>query len=247
MATFNGEQFLGHQMQSILEQLSPVDEIVISDDASSDRTLDLIDSACDARVKVARNKHRCGPVGNFQRAVAMARNEYVLFADQDDVWLPGKLEVCRQALARVDVVVTDCRVVNAAGEETSPSLFDLRGSGPGVLRNLYKNGFVGCCMGVRSDFLDKCLPFPRFIPMHDWWIGLMASAVGRVEFIQTPYLLYRRHATALSPTAAGTGYGPMRKTLNRVTLATLLACRIVCLTTRNWRRPTHDESKDAAQ
>src|SRR5579864_1734663 len=98
LASYQGERFIGAQLESILPQLSPEDEVVISDDASTDRTLDVVARCGDARIKVLANRVRIGYVGNFQRAIDHSRGDSVFFSDQDDVWLPNKIAVMDSAL-----------------------------------------------------------------------------------------------------------------------------------------------------
>jgi hypothetical protein len=91
------------------------------------------------------------------------------------------------------LVVSDARVVDAERRILKESLFSFRRSGPGFWRNLYKSGFVGCCMAIRSDAKDLFLPFPRQISMYDEWIGLCATVAGQVHFMDEALIDYRRH------------------------------------------------------
>jgi glycosyltransferase involved in cell wall biosynthesis len=88
LATYQGERFIDEQLDSIVSQLSPNDEIILSDDASSDGTLHAVRERGDPRIRILANRERVGYVRNFQRAISQVRGEYVFFSDQDDVWLP---------------------------------------------------------------------------------------------------------------------------------------------------------------
>lgn len=83
MATYNGEKYVRQQLMSILVQLSPVDEVIVSDDGSTDRTIEIITQLADERVKLKRNQGHPGPVGNFEHAIRQAKNGLILLADQD--------------------------------------------------------------------------------------------------------------------------------------------------------------------
>lgn len=191
MATYNGAAFVQAQLHSILA--SPqVDEVVVSDDGSSDATLARIAALGDARVRVVAGP-RAGLVRNFENALSQARGDVVFLSDQDDVWLPDKVDIVMRALADADLVVTDCRVVDAALQVVAPSFFRQHRSGPGFARNLSRNSYLGCCMAFRRGVLDRALPFPVALPMHDWWIGLVAERSARVAFVDVPLVLYRRH------------------------------------------------------
>ncbi len=191
MATYNGEAFIEAQLRSILA--SPrIDEVVVSDDDSSDATLARIAALGDARVRVVAGP-RAGLIRNFENALSQARGEVIFLSDQDDVWQPQKVEVVLEALIDADLVVTDCRVVDGDLHVVAPSFFRVHGSRPGFARNLLRNGYLGCCMAFRRSVLERALPFPPALPMHDWWIGLVAERSVRVRFLDTPLTLYRRH------------------------------------------------------
>jgi glycosyltransferase involved in cell wall biosynthesis len=191
LAAYNGERWIAEQLLSVLA--SPlVDEVVVSDDGSTDGTRARIAEIGDPRI-VLIDGPRAGLIRNFENALRHARGDIVFLCDQDDVWLPDKVACVVAALRHADLVVTDCRVVDEALNELHPSFFRLNRSGPGLWRNLLKNGFLGCCMAMRRSVLDAALPFPDRIAMHDWWIGLVAERVGRVRFLAEPLSLYRRH------------------------------------------------------
>ncbi|PKO55579.1 MAG: alpha-L-Rha alpha-1,3-L-rhamnosyltransferase, partial [Betaproteobacteria bacterium HGW-Betaproteobacteria-21] len=143
MATYNGQRYVADQIKSVLPQLAPDDELVIADDASSDGTLAVIKGFDDPRICVLASEVRLGVVPTFERALSAARGEIVFLCDQDDVWLPNKRAVFLEALAVADLVVSDCRVTDADLNERASSFFSLRASGPGLLRNLWRNGFLG--------------------------------------------------------------------------------------------------------
>ena len=92
IATYNGEKYIREQLDSILVQLGPDDEIVVCDDRSSDRTLELIEGYRDSRIHVHRNEKNLGHVRNFEKAISLSRGDYLFLSDQDDVWLPGRVQ-----------------------------------------------------------------------------------------------------------------------------------------------------------
>jgi glycosyltransferase involved in cell wall biosynthesis len=193
LATYNGKNYVREQLRSVLAQLGPGDEVVVSDDGSTDDTLAVIASLDDPRLRLLNGGRRLGVVKNFERALQAARGDTIFLCDQDDVWLPGKVERCQAVLADCLLVVTDCTVVDGELKSLSPSFFRLRRSRPGLLHNLWKNSYLGCCMAMRRTVLEAALPFPANIAMHDWWIGLVAERMGRVRFLDETLSLYRRH------------------------------------------------------
>jgi glycosyltransferase involved in cell wall biosynthesis len=227
IASYEGSRFIEQQLKSILDQLSDADEVVISDDGSLDDTVMVVNRINDARIVWAGIGGRMGVVRNFERALNKAKGDYIFMADQDDVWLPGKVEACVEALKSATLVVTDCKVVDADLGEIAPSFFELRRSGAGLLRNIIVNSYVGCCMAFRRELLDLALPMPKGTPMHDMWLGLIAQASGSVTFIGKPYMLYRRHHHNATGLSGESRISLFNKIKYRMVLVALLARRLL--------------------
>lgn len=226
LATYNGDAYVDAQLRSVLEQLSPEDEVVIADDGSTDRTVSVIEALGDPRIRVVATEGGLGVVKNFERAIVASRGDVIFLCDQDDVWLPGKVGRCVAALHSHLLVVTDCKVVDSQLNEIAPSFFRLRNSGSGMLHNLWKNSYLGCCMAFRRELLEYALPFPHGIPMHDMWLGMIAETKGRVAFLAGPLLLYRRHASNASDTAGKSSASIARMLADRIALVALVAWRL---------------------
>jgi len=200
MAVHNGERFLSEQLSSILTELGPDDEVIVVDDLSTDSSVAIVTSFGDRRIRLLCNELNVGPVRSFERALAEARGDVLFLADQDDVWLPGKVGTLVDVLVSSGAlaVVSDAIVIDQYGERLFDSFFALRGSGPGYLRNLRKNGYLGCAMAVDARTKEFVLPIPRAVAMHDEWIGLMCDLVGHVAFVREPLIAYRRHHANVS-------------------------------------------------
>ena len=225
LATFNGSAYIEAQLRSVLEQLSHEDEVVVADDGSSDETISLVNAVGDPRIKVVATGGKLGVIKNFERALLASRGEFVFLCDQDDVWLPGKVERSVAELRSHLLVVTDCKVVDGELNEIAPSFFHLTNSGGGVLHNLWKNTYLGCCMAFRRELLQFALPFPKRIPMHDMWLGMIAETHGGTCFVPEPLLLYRRHSGNASDTAGRSTARFSKMIADRVFLASLVAAR----------------------
>lgn len=198
IATYNASKYIHSQVISILDQLSPEDEIIVSDDVSTDGTVDEIIKINDPRIKVIKGNSRLGVIKNFERSLYAAKGDLIFLSDQDDIWLPNKVSLCKAQLDKFLLVVTDCVVVDANLNSLIPSFFLLRKSKKGIMRNIYRNSYIGCCIAFKRELLDIALPFPTSIPMHDVWLGMLAEIKGEVTFLPNKLLLYRRHGNNLS-------------------------------------------------
>lgn len=215
MPTYNGEKYIKEQLDSILCQLSQDDEVIISDDSSTDRTIEIIKSYNDARIKLLEDNHFKSPIYNLENALKQAKGDYIFLADQDDVWYPNKVAVVLNYLQEYDCVVSDATVVDSDMNVIHDSFMKLNHSKKGLIRNLIKNGFLGCCMAFSKNILDKALPFPNPIPMHDTWIGLVSEKYGKTHFLKEPLIYYRRHGDNASPTSEKSHYTIREKIYHR--------------------------------
>lgn len=194
LASYNGEKYIGRQIESILRNLSAKDELVVSDDGSGDSTLKIIESFRDPRIKVFAGPGM-GVKKNFENAIKNCSGKYIFLSDQDDVWMDGKIDAVLDVFEECDcpVVVHDCIVVDEEEQEIEGSFFDYRKSGPGLLKNFIKNTYVGCCMAFDAELVKTILPIPDDIEMHDQWIGLMGERKGKPVFITDRLILFKRH------------------------------------------------------
>lgn len=194
MASYNGERYIQEQINSILPQLGALDELIISDDGSTDSTRDLIkDYLSDSRVKLIDGPKR-GLIKNFEHVISESKGDYVFLADQDDVWLPDKVSEMMKAFKAdptVLVVVSDLTIVDGELQIIEDSYFSYKGVRVGTLVNILRNTYIGAGMAFRKELKRKILPFPKNIPMHDMWIGI--SAGGGVALVNKKLTLYRRH------------------------------------------------------
>lgn len=205
MATYNGERYVAQQIASILEQLGPDDELVISDDGSTDRTCDIIRGIGDERILLLRNELAHGVNGNFENALRHSHGKYLFLSDQDDVWLPGKVEHCIEGLRKNVCVVHDAYITDGDLNVVIESSFKRFNGKKGFFRNWVRNGYLGCAMAFRRELLDTALPIPADLPVwHDIWFGSIAQLKYNIDFIPFKGIKFRRHSYNTSISSEGT-------------------------------------------
>ncbi|MGN0547808.1 MAG: glycosyltransferase family 2 protein [Acutalibacteraceae bacterium] len=196
LAAYKGEQYIAEQIDSILSQLGENDEIIVSDDYPQGKTREIVLSrqSQDKRIKYIEGGGK-GVVKNFENALNACSGDIIFLSDQDDVWLPGKVEkVTAEIAAGADLVLHDASVTDAALKIINPSYFSVIGSNLSFSGNLIRNTFVGCCMAFKRQVMLDALPFPEGLPMHDWWIALVALKKHRkAVLLREPLILWRRH------------------------------------------------------
>lgn len=197
MATYNGEKYLPEQIDSILKNISSKDELIISDDGSEDNTLNIINHYIekDPRIVLIRGP-REGLVKNFENAIRHSKGEYVFLSDQDDLWLDNKVAEVMSCFnsTNATLVVHDCQIIDENLKVIVPSFFEWRNSGAGIIHNLIKNSYIGCCMAFKRELVNVALPIPNKVAWHDEWLGLVNDKIfNRTVFLPKILFSYRRH------------------------------------------------------
>ncbi|KIM06024.1 MAG: alpha-L-Rha alpha-1,3-L-rhamnosyltransferase [Sulfurovum sp. AS07-7] len=200
MATYNGEKYIKEQLNSILVQLGVDDEVIVSDDGSSDRTVEIIKSFNDSRIKIYNNSKEKGYTRNFENALEKASGDIIFLSDQDDVWVKNKVSRMVEILKDYDFVVSDNSIVNENLEVINKSHFEVYKTSRGFIKNLLLPRYVGACMAFKKNVLEKSLPFPgnAKLCVHDYWISLIAEVYFKSYKLDEQLLLYRRHGANAS-------------------------------------------------
>lgn len=227
MATYNGEKYIKDQVQSILAQLSSEDELIISDDLSTDRTLEIIKEFNDERIKIFIHEKEHGFVKNFENALLKAKGDFIFLSDQDDLWLPNKVQTTLMFLKENDFVFSDCITVDENDNIISQSRVKDYNIKTGFWRLMVKTRYLGCCMAFNKKVLDAVLPFPNnsYLMEHDLWIAAISEAYYKTAIIQEPLIQYRRHSTNASTGGMSQGYPLHIKIIRRI-------YRLVCIVDR---------------
>lgn len=201
MASYNGEKYIKKQIDTILINLSACDELVISDDMSTDRTRAIIEAymVADNRINLVDGPKK-GVIANFENAICHARGDFIYLADQDDLWDERKVERVQACFEKKTciLVIHDADIIDGNDRVVETSFFARRGSKSGVINNVIKNSYIGCCMAFRKELLNIALPIPRNIEMHDQWLGILAEVKGDVVFLDEILFHYRRHGDNVS-------------------------------------------------
>ncbi|MBU1358654.1 MAG: glycosyltransferase [Gammaproteobacteria bacterium] len=225
LCTRNGARFLAEQVQSICKQSTPPREIVVSDDGSSDDSVEVVRRTIRESVaagaidlKVFENARPLGVTRNFEQAVTACSQGLIALCDQDDRWHPERLErmtACFDARPELLLLHTDARLVDAdlapLGQtlfhalEVQPFELDAIHGGRAFDVLLRRNLVTGATTVFRRELLVAALPFPKEW-LHDEWLGAIAAATGRMDVLEQPLIDYRQHGSnqvgAARPTLA---------------------------------------------
>lgn len=219
IAVHNGSLYIIEQIGSILHQLKDNDEIIISDDGSTDETLKLIRSINDTRIKIVsftqhidfKSKKLASyyyASANFINALRYAKGDYIFLSDQDDRWHCNKVSECIKAFDQYDIISHNFALMNSSGHiEDTKYLKKIPNNNIGVLKATYQLPFRGCCLAFKKPVLDHVWPMPQDVFLHDCYIGLHAVCHGfRFGFIDQSLIDYRRHSTNVSSLAPNNSF-----------------------------------------
>lgn len=212
LATYNGGQYLSEQLDSLFAQTYKNWKLVVHDDGSVDNTLEVVRhyaAQVPGKITLVEDRFRAGGAkDNFAHLMSLSTADYIAFCDQDDVWLPRKLELSIVALIGAEAqekdmpiaVFTDAKIVDAELGPVAPSLWRHQATSPGLAKSIrrlsVRNCVTGCTMMINRSALNKALPIPPVALMHDWWVALVILKYGGVlRPIDIPTILYRQHST----------------------------------------------------
>jgi glycosyltransferase involved in cell wall biosynthesis len=215
LATRNGEQFLEPMLESLATQTYSDFVLVVSDDCSSDKTLSILKNWTSRFANTLEIEPRNIPSGsaaaNFSSLLTLSRGDYVFFADQDDIWLPDKLEAGLKRIRELErnlgtntplITHSDAIIIDGNGNRLAPSFWAYKSITPefGTSLNtaLMHPSVTGCTAGINRSLVDRVRQIPKAAVMHDWWVNLVAAAFGRVDFTATQHILYRIHSSNTS-------------------------------------------------
>jgi glycosyltransferase involved in cell wall biosynthesis len=209
LSVYNGELFLAEQLESIVNQSFTCWKLYIRDDGSVDNSTVIVDQYINLYPEkiqwINDNKGNLKSAASFMQMLSIVESDYYLFCDQDDVWLPFKIEKTIKKMKDVEslndnkgvLIFTDLYIVDSNLKILNNSMWGFSNINPENAKNFYKttcsSSVTGCTIMINNELRDRVLPYPNVAKMHDWWISLIASYYGVVEYLQEPTIYYRQH------------------------------------------------------
>lgn len=210
LCTYNGAEFLPEQLESFRNQTRLPDEIIIGDDRSSDKTVEIIKDFAESvsfPVKLKINEENLGSTKNFEQTISRCTGDLIFLSDQDDVWLAEKIAEIEKEFEKasnVGLVFSDAELIDENSKPINSNLWDFSitkaeleniKSGKSFETLLRRNVITGATMAFRSRMRQKFIPIPDEFPnsLHDWWIALFCAIYSEIKPIEKPLIKYRQH------------------------------------------------------
>jgi glycosyltransferase involved in cell wall biosynthesis len=196
VATYNGAAYLLAQLESIAQQTHTPVQIIIVDDASSDDTVRIAHAfaAQHPEVMVVQNETRLGYIKNFEKGMLLATANYVALSDQDDIWVPHKLEKLLANIGGQMLAYSDSELIDANGHLLHQKMSSIKNQLAYHTPIMYAIGAwaPGHAMLFKKELIDKAVPFPALVT-HDFWLGFVATCYSKVVYVNEPLVHYRQH------------------------------------------------------
>ena len=207
MATYNGEKYLKEQLDSIFSQTYKNIEVIVCDDCSNDMTKDILEEykqKFDLQYHI--NKSNLGFLKNFEKVSQLCKGDYIAFSDQDDIWLPEKIETLLNEIGENSLICSDAQLIDENNNLISNSFkknTNLFVPKENIFECLVFSNFItGCTCLIKKEFLHSCLPIPETFKFHDWWMGIIAVNNGGLKYLDKQLIQYRQHSNNVA--GAGT-------------------------------------------
>lgn len=198
MPCFNGERFIEKQIMSIINQSYKNIELIIVDDCSIDNTVNIVSDLARRypQIKLYQNVLNLGLNKNFEKAITLATSDYIALSDQDDIWLPTKIEELLNTIGDQWLIFSNSRLINENDEEIEGTLIQDISVERLTFKSISINNFVtGHTVLFRRDLLEVALPIPTR-GYYDWWLGFVAIYHNKITLLNKPLTLYRIHSAS---------------------------------------------------
>ncbi len=210
MATYNGNKYLGEQIDSILSSAYPEIKLYIVDDRSQDNTMEILNSYKEQypeKIDISQNETNLGVNLNFLNAISKNTSDYIMLCDQDDVWKKDKVGKTLKKMKQMETqfgknipiaVFSDAYVVDSSLNIINQSFFGSGRLDPNHIdlpHLLMENKLIGCTLMINGELrrILQSNQLPKRAKFHDGWLGLIAASMGKIGFIKEPTLYYRQH------------------------------------------------------
>ncbi len=209
LSTYNGEKYIYDLLKSLENQTFKDFQVIIRDDGSKDNTIHLIDEFIkntSLKIRLLTNNINLRSTKSFETLVKASESEYFMFCDQDDIWLPEKIELTYNKIKELEVnneegtpclAFSDLKVVDESLNTISDSFFKQQKTDPNVCNNIWKciaiSVVPGCTMIMNKHCKKYILPIPSF-RVHDHWAICNIAYYGKCDYISQPTILYRIHS-----------------------------------------------------
>lgn len=268
LAAYNGEEFIAEQIESIMEQTHQNFHLIVGDDASRDSTPDIVYRYAQrnkGKIHLQQYHDNVGMILNVSRLTDLSTAPYVMFSDQDDVWLPTKIELTLNKMKELEeefgretplLVHTNLSIVDRNLQILHPSSWKYIGLNPernSLAQVLSQNNAWGCTIMINKALLDIAFPIPLEAYMHDQWLVLVATVFGKVGFVEKSTIYYRQHGNNLIGAFPHIGGGDILSLLRHRELATsnvrLLYAKMIqaYVFYRRFYKSLSDEDKETLQ
>ncbi|WP_304546534.1 glycosyltransferase family 2 protein [Sulfurimonas microaerophilic] len=203
LCTYNGEKFISQQLDSILKQTYSHLEIIIVDDGSTDKTVEILQNYknIDTRIKFFQNEKNLGYVKNFEKAISLCKGDYIALADQDDIWNTRKIETFLSRIKSNVLIYSDAELIDDNSKNLHKNLIQpdkqlVKGHSP--LSFLFDNCISGNTMMFKKELVKHILPIPDIVSFHDVWIAYVASSLSTIIYTKECFTFYRRYSTQVT-------------------------------------------------
>ncbi|WP_349019908.1 glycosyltransferase family 2 protein [Methyloglobulus sp.] len=226
VATYNGGKYLRDQLESLVNQSTRANEIIVCDDGSTDDTLSILaEYENKGLLKFFVNEHSLGVKKNFEQAVTKCTGQYIALCDQDDVWHPTKLQFSIEKMKQIEyerlpcLVYTDLEIVDQKLNMIEHSFWKYLRVHPekeSFHTLLYGNTITGCTVLLNSAFKHYIKNIPNSASMHDAWVGLIAFGLGKTGAVTESTVKYRRHDKNITSVVGISAFGRLVRTLSLI-------------------------------
>lgn len=202
LPTYNGEKYLDSQISSILNQTVNFTELIIGDDCSNDKTIDIITTFAnkDSRIKIIKNSKNLGFKKNIENLILNACCDYIALCDQDDIWEPEHLSILLNGIGNNYLACGNSLIIDNLGNSKNIRLSELKHFKPNSsvkdifnFISIYQNPFQGASMLIKREFIDIALPIPDKVMYHDVWFAHLATLLNSFVYIPKIVTRYRIH------------------------------------------------------